>query len=54
VVEEAVVGPTHPRGPGAVVFAKVVVKGERKGDREGGVEEEVVGGGGGGRGPLLL
>ena len=43
VVEEAVVGPTHPRGPGAVVFAKVVEEGERKGDGEGGVEEEVVG-----------
>ena len=38
------VGPTHPRGPGAVVFAKVVEEGERKGDGEGGVEEEVVGG----------
>ena len=36
-------GPVHLRGPGAVVFAKVVEEGERKGDREGGVEEEVVG-----------
>ena len=40
-------GPTHPRGPGAVVFAKVVEEGEEKGegegDAEGGVEEEVVG-----------
>ena len=35
-------GPTHPRGPGAVVFAKVVEE-EGKGDGEGGVEEEVVG-----------
>ena len=34
-------GPTHPRGPGAVVFAKVVEEGE--GEGEGGVEEEVVG-----------
>ena len=32
-------GPTHPRGPGAVVFAKVVEDGEGKG--EGGVEEVV-------------
>ena len=38
-MEEAVLGPTHPRGPGAVVFAKVVEEGEG----EGGVEEEVVG-----------
>jgi len=37
------VGPTHPRGSGAVVFAKVVEEGEGKGDGEGGVEEEVVG-----------
>ena len=46
-------GPTHPRGPGAVVFAKVVEEGEGKGkglgegegegEGEGGVEEEVVG-----------
>ena len=36
-------GPTHPRGPGAVVFAEVVDEGEGKGDGEGGVEEEVVG-----------
>ena len=37
-------GPTHPRGPGAVVFAKVVEgEGKRKGEGEGGVEEEVVG-----------
>ena len=36
-------GPTHPRGPGAVVFTKVVEEGEGKGDGEGGVEEEVVG-----------
>ena len=40
-------GPTHPRGPGAVVFAKVVEEGEGEGegegDGEGGVEEEVVG-----------
>ena len=43
MVEEAAVGPTHPRGPGAVVFAKVVEEGEGKGDGEGGVEEEVVG-----------
>ena len=43
MVEEAVVGPTHPRGPGAVVFAKVVEEGEGKGEGEGGVEEEVVG-----------
>ena len=43
MVEEAVVGPMHPRGPGAVVFTKVVEEGEGKGDREGGVEEEVVG-----------
>ena len=39
-------GPTHPRGPGAVVFAKVVEEGEEKGEGEGegegGVEEEVV------------
>ena len=34
-------GPTHPRGPGAVVFAKVVEEGE--GNGEGEVEEEVVG-----------
>jgi len=39
------VGPTHPRGPGAVVFAKLVEEGEGKGkgEGEGGVEEEVVG-----------
>ena len=45
MVEETVVGPMHPRGPGAVVFAKVVEEGEgkRKGEGEGGVEEEVVG-----------
>ena len=43
MVEEAVVGPTHPRGPRAVVFAKVVEEGEGKGKEEGGVEEEVVG-----------
>ena len=38
-------GPTHPRGQGAVVFAKVVEEGEGKGEGEGegGVEEEVVG-----------
>ena len=36
-------GPTHPRGLGAVLFAKVVEEGEEKGDGEGGVEEEVVG-----------
>ena len=40
-------GPTHPRGPGAVVFAKLVEEGEGKGkgkgEGEGGVEEEVVG-----------
>ena len=36
-------GPMHPRGPGAVGFAKVVEKGEGKGEGEGGVEEEVVG-----------
>ena len=42
MVEEAVVGPTHPRGPGAVVFAKVVEEGEGKVEGEGGVEEEVV------------
>ena len=36
-------GPTHPRGPGAVVFAKVVEEGEGKGEGDGGVEEEVVG-----------
>ena len=42
-MEEAVLGPTDPRGPGAVVFAKVVEEGEGKGDGEGGVEEEVVG-----------
>ena len=36
-------GPMHPRGPGAVVFAKVVEEGEGKGEGEGGVEEEVVG-----------
>ena len=36
-------GPTHPRGPGAVVFAKVVEEAKVKGDGEGGVEEEVVG-----------
>ena len=38
-------GPTHPRGPGAVVFAKVVEEGEGKGEGEGEgeVEEEVVG-----------
>jgi len=41
VVEEAVVGPMHPRGPGAVVFAKVMEEGEGKGEGE--VEEEVVG-----------
>ena len=35
--------PTHPRGPGAVVFAKVVEEREGKGDGVGGVEEEVVG-----------
>ena len=28
-------GPTHPRGPGAVVFAKVVEEGEGKGDGDG-------------------
>ena len=32
-------GPMHPRGPGAVVFTKVVEEGEGKGDGEGGVEE---------------
>ena len=32
-------GPMHPRGPGAVVFAKVVEDWEQKGDGEGGVEE---------------
>ena len=36
-------GPTHPRGSGAVVFAKVVEEGEGKGEGERGVEEEVVG-----------
>ena len=38
-------GPTHPRGPRAVVFAKVVeeVEGKGEGEGEGGVEEEVVG-----------
>ena len=57
-MEEAVVGPMHPRGPGAVVFTKVVEEGEGKGEGE--MEEEVVGEveevrwGGGGRGPLLL
>ena len=37
-------GPTHPRGPGAVVFAKMVEEAEGKGEGEGegGVEEEVV------------
>ena len=35
-------GPTHPRGPGAAVFAKVVEE-EGKGEGEGVVEEEVVG-----------
>ena len=44
MVEEAVVGPTHPRGPGAVVFAKVVEEeGDGEGEGERGVEEEVVG-----------
>ena len=45
MVEEAVVGPVHRRGPGAVVFAKVVEEGEGKGEGEGEgeVEEEVVG-----------
>ena len=43
VVEEAAVGPTHPRGLGAVVFAKMVEEAEGKGEGEGGVEEEVVG-----------
>jgi hypothetical protein len=41
VVEEVVVGPMHPRGPGAVVFAKLVEEGEGKGKGEG--EGEVVG-----------
>ena len=36
-------GPMHPRGPRAVVFAKVVEEGEGKGEGDGGVEEEVVG-----------
>ena len=36
-------GPTHLRGLGAVVFAKMVEEGEGKGEGEGGVEEEVVG-----------
>ena len=40
-MEEVVVGPMHPRGPGAIVFAKVVEEGE--GNGEGEVEEEVVG-----------
>ena len=35
--------PTHPRGPGAIVFAKVVEEGEGKREGEGGVEEEIVG-----------
>ena len=46
-MEDAVVGPMHLRGPGAIVFTKVVEEGEGKGEGEGegegGVEEEVVG-----------
>ena len=42
-MEEAVVGPTHPRGQGAVVFAKVVEEGEGKGNGKGKGEGEVVG-----------
>ena len=34
-------GLMHPRGPRAVVFAKVVEEGEGNGDGEGGVEEVV-------------